>query len=52
VKGRNLETLLTGLRSGTLARIEQFNLAARPEPGPEVLVVESIESTDNGSTPR
>jgi hypothetical protein len=48
VKGRNLETLLTGLRSRALACIEQFDPAAQEAPGAEALVVESIESTDNG----
>jgi hypothetical protein len=46
VKGRNLEALLTGLRSGRLACIEQCNQALRPEP--DALFVESIESTDTG----
>jgi hypothetical protein len=52
VKGRNLEALLVGLRSGRLARIEQFNPAARPEPGPEGLFVDSIDITENGPPPR
>lgn len=48
VKGRNLEALLVGLRSWWLACIEQFNPAGHEKPGPDALVVESIESTDNG----
>lgn len=52
VKGRNLEPLLTGLRSRTLACIEQFNPAAQEAPGPETLFVESIESKDNGTPAR
>jgi hypothetical protein len=47
VKGRGLEALLAGLRSRTLACIEQFNPAAQQGAGPEALLVESIESTDN-----
>src|ERR1017187_4941380 len=53
VKGRNLEVLLTGLRSRTLAVIEQFNPATHGEPEKDALVVESIESiTENLSTSR
>lgn len=47
VKGRNLEILLTGLRSRTLACIEQFNPATQEAPGPDALVVDSIECKDN-----
>src|ERR1039458_6972270 len=51
VEGRNLEVLLTGLRSRTLAVIEQFNPATHGEPEKDALVVESIESiTENLST--
>jgi hypothetical protein len=48
VKGRNLETLVSGLRSRTLACVEQFNPATQVAPEPDALVVDSIESTDPG----
>jgi hypothetical protein len=47
VRGRNLEALLTGLRSRTLAEIEQFNPEKHKQPEPDALFVESIESTEN-----
>jgi hypothetical protein len=47
VKGRNLEMLLTGLRSRTLSCIEQLNPAGQALE-PDALLVESLESTDNG----
>ena len=47
VKGRNLETLLSGLRLRTLACIEQFNPATQQSPPPDALMVESIVSSDN-----
>jgi hypothetical protein len=50
LKGRGLETLLPGLRARTLGRIEQTG--ADGSTNPEVLLVESIESTDNGFPPR
>ena len=51
LRGRNLEMLLTGLRSRALACIDQFNPMTQEAPAPEALFVESIESTDNGPAP-
>jgi hypothetical protein len=48
VKGPNLELLLPGLRSRTLGRIEQFGLKGQEPPESDALLVESIESSDNG----
>jgi hypothetical protein len=48
VKGQNLEKLLTGLRTRTLAVIEQFNPAEHKKPELEDYLVESIESNDTG----
>jgi hypothetical protein len=44
VRGRNLAALLTGLRSRSLAVIEQFNPSAHEKPDKDALVVESIEA--------
>jgi len=48
IKGRNLELMLTGLRSRTLAVIEQFDPQGHQAPEPDALVVDSIESTEHG----
>jgi hypothetical protein len=48
VKGRNLESVLNGLRSRTLASIEQFDPKSQEAPKADALLVESIDSSDNG----
>lgn len=47
VKGRNLQVLLAGLRSRSLACIEQFNPEGHEAPATDALLVDSIESKDN-----